>query len=160
MKETSLADVQQFYFHFSFMLTAETDLKLSPTSKWGRGPSGRTMKPTGGVGGSILFPFFWFWVVPTWVGAAPAPLLGTPAPLKQPMGHVNTVCELLGWAGAPAQTTLPCLSPTGEVTLRVCVSPLEDLGAWLGWEGPWGHVLSLSVKLSRESSEVMRRDKQ
>lgn len=58
MKETLLADVQQFYFIFSFILTAETDLELSLTSKSRRGPQGRMMKLIGGVGGPIFFPYF------------------------------------------------------------------------------------------------------
>lgn len=52
------------------------------------------------------------------------------------------------------------LRPMGEDALRLYMSSPEELGAWLGWEGSWRHGLSLSMKLSRHSSEVMWWDRQ
>lgn len=118
----------------------------------------RVIRLTAGVGGSILFPF-WFWDVPVWVGAAPLAPWATFL-FKAACGTREQCLCALGVSWGPCLTPLPWLSPTGTVLPRVCMSPPETFCAWLGWEGSQGHGLSLSMKLSRDSSKVMQWDKQ
>lgn len=89
------------------MLTADTDLELSLTSKW-RSFKG-VIRFIGGVGGSIIFPF-WFWEVPAWVGAAP-PAPWATFPFEAACGTCEQCLCALGVRWGSCLTPLPWLAP-------------------------------------------------
>lgn len=80
-----------------------------------------------GVGGSILFPF-WFWEVPAWVGAAP-PAPWSTLPFEAACGTCGQCleCVLLEWAGAPASPHCPGWAPQQQPFQGLHASPRDTL---------------------------------
>lgn len=92
-----------------------------------------------GVGGSILFPF-WFWAVPAWVGASPSAPWAT-LPFEAACGTCGQCleCVLLEWATALAEPRssspsqglhasprdTPCLTGLGRLPRSWAISQHE-----------------------------------